>query len=118
MLNLAEAIVEMRGTTSCRRSSDAPSRGTNPVDIINDCRDGMVIIGDRFAAGDYFLAELILPARSSRTPALCSPRTQRPKLAGSQPRGLVVMATPKGDIHDIGKNIVVMMLQSLRLRGP
>jgi methanogenic corrinoid protein MtbC1 len=111
VLNLAEAIVEMRRDDVLQEVERRAKQGDNPVAIINDCRDGMVVIGDRFAAGDYFLAELILAGEIFKdAAALLAPYT---KAEGAQPsHGMVIMATAKGDIHDIGKNIVVMMLRA------
>ena len=113
MLNLAEAIVEMRGDEVLQEVERRARQGDDPIEIINDCREGMVVIGDRFAAGDYFLAELILAGEIFKeAAALLEPYTEAKPGGGEMDRGLVVMATPKGDIHDIGKNIVVMMLRA------
>ena len=115
MLNLAEAIVEMRRDDVLQEVERRAKQGDNPVQIINDCREGMVIIGDRFATGDYFLAELILSGEIFKeAAALLDPYLKAS--ADERDRGLVVMATPKGDIHDIGKNIVVMMLKAYGFR--
>lgn len=70
---------------------------------------GMEEVGDRFARGDYFVPELLLAARAM-TGAV---DLLRPLLAASdyQPAGKVVMGTVQGDLHDIGKKLVAIMLE-------
>jgi methylmalonyl-CoA mutase cobalamin-binding domain/chain len=111
VLDLAEAIVEMRRDEVLEEVGRRAEGGDDPVAIINDCRDGMVLIGDRFASGDVFLAELLLAGEIFKDAvAVLDPYT---KSDGAESKhGTVIMATPKGDIHDIGKNIVVMMLKA------
>lgn len=67
MLNLAEAIVELRSDDVLREVERRAKEGDNPIDIINDCRDGMVVIGDRFASSEFFLAELVLADLQERS---------------------------------------------------
>jgi 5-methyltetrahydrofolate--homocysteine methyltransferase len=111
VLNLAEAIVELRGEDVLREVERRAKQGEDPVKIINECRDGMVTIGERFGAGDYFLAELILAGELFKeAAAVLAPYLQAEGSRASH--GTVVMATMKGDIHDLGKNIVVMMLRA------
>jgi len=113
VLNLAEAIVEMRRDDVLQEVERRAKQGDNPIAIINDCREGMVVIGDRFAAGDYYLAELILAGEIFKeAAAIIEPYAEAKSGGDETDRGLVVMATAKGDIHDIGKNIVVMMLRA------
>jgi len=113
VLNLAEAIVEMRRDEVLQEVERRAKQGDNPVEIINECREGMVVIGDRFAAGDYFLAELLMSGEIFKEAAALLDPYAKAKSDGDEiDRGLVVMATPKGDIHDLGKNIVVMMLKA------
>jgi methylmalonyl-CoA mutase cobalamin-binding domain/chain len=111
VLNLAEAIVEMRREDVLQEVERRSKRGDDPVKIINECRDGMVAIGERFAAGDYFLAELILAGELFKdAAALLTPYLEAEGPQASH--GRVVIGTMKGDIHDIGKNIVVTMLRA------
>lgn len=111
MLNLTEAVVAMRREDVLQEVERRAREGEDPLVIINECREGMVIIGDRFAAGDYFLAELLLAGEIFKdAAALLDPYARARSDGDEKTKGTVVMATPKGDIHDIGKNIVVMML--------
>jgi 5-methyltetrahydrofolate--homocysteine methyltransferase len=70
---------------------------------------GMEEVGDLFGRGEYFVPELLLSARAMSTAVA----VLRPLLVGSgyEPAGKVVMGTVRGDLHDIGKKLVAMMLE-------
>ncbi|MEI7490106.1 MAG: methionine synthase [Bacteroidota bacterium] len=76
--------------------------------------DGMNIVGDLFGSGKMFLPQVVKSARvMKKAVAYLTPRIEAEKKAGSQParaNGKVLMATVKGDVHDIGKNIVGVIL--------
>lgn len=81
------------------------------LEIINIAREGMQQVGDRFAAKEYFLADLIFSAEIFQEIM----KKLEPTLAvtdKSQYKGKVVIGTVKNDIHDIGKNIVVSLLRA------
>lgn len=84
---------------------------TEPARLFDACREAMGIVGKRFEEGVYFVPELVLAGELlSEIKALA-----QPKLAGSRPvkrSGKVVIGTVKGDIHDIGKDIVAFMLDA------
>lgn len=82
----------------------------NPLAILEQCREGMTIIGKRFEKGEYFLSELIMAGEMFKQVSTLV----APHLSGDQaliPKGKVIIGTVKGDIHDIGKNIVVSTLR-------
>jgi 5-methyltetrahydrofolate--homocysteine methyltransferase len=84
--------------------------GTNPESILYDgLLPGMAVVGDRFEKGEYFIPEMLLAARSLNAGL----DLLRPLLTDAQmkPTGKVVLGTVKGDIHDIGKNLVAVMMQ-------
>ena len=75
--------------------------------------DGMKVVGDLFGAGKMFLPQVVKSARvMKRGVARLEPRILAEKAAGgeSRGRGTIVLATVKGDVHDIGKNIVAVVL--------
>src|ERR1700730_813769 len=74
--------------------------------------DGMKIVGDLFGAGKMFLPQVVKSARAmKRSVAYLQPFMEAEKdAADRQARGRIVMATVKGDVHDIGKNIVGVVL--------
>ncbi len=85
--------------------------GADPLVILGACREAMEEVGGNFETGEFFLSELIHSAEVFKQvsailePALISRRA--PESSGS-----VVFGTPRGDIHDLGKNIVVTMMRS------
>jgi len=99
---LAEEIVE--GTTILL------DRGWSPDRVLNDALvEGMRIVGIDFRDGILFVPEVLLSANAMKA----GMQILRPLLAetGAEPIGKVVIGTVKGDIHDIGKNLVAMMLE-------
>lgn len=82
-----------------------------PLDVIEGpLMDGMKIVGDLFGSGKMFLPQVVKSARvMKRSVAYLEPYMEKEK-AGSRGQGKVVLATVKGDVHDIGKNIVGVVL--------
>jgi len=73
---------------------------------------GMSVVGDLFGAGKMFLPQVVKSARvMKKAVAYLMPYMEAEKQADSKPQGRIVMATVKGDVHDIGKNIVGVVLQ-------
>jgi len=81
-----------------------------PADILNKgLLAGMSLIGERFKKNEVYVPEVLIAARAMKA----GMENLKPLLAkaGVQPIGTVVMGTVKGDLHDIGKNLVCMMLE-------
>jgi 5-methyltetrahydrofolate--homocysteine methyltransferase len=96
--------------------SAVAARGGRPIEVIEGpLMDGMNVVGDLFGAGKMFLPQVVKSARvMKQAVAHLIPFIEAEKAAsGSQARtkGRIVMATVKGDVHDIGKNIVGVVLQ-------
>src|SRR5260370_2599106 len=73
---------------------------------------GMSVVGDLFGSGKMFLPQVVKSARvMKKAVAYLMPFMEAEKSAGAKPQGRIVMATVKGDVHDIGKNIVGVALQ-------
>jgi len=85
--------------------------GTDPLSIINDgLMPGMMVVGERFKAGDMFVPEVLMAARAMNSGiALVKPLINDEDMPNV---GTVVIGTVKGDLHDIGKNLVAMMMES------
>ncbi|TVQ38239.1 MAG: methionine synthase [Spirochaetaceae bacterium] len=74
--------------------------------------DGMNVVGDLFGSGKMFLPQVVKSARVMKQAVACLlPHLEAEKTADSRARGRVLLATVKGDVHDIGKNIVGVVLQ-------
>ena len=92
-------------------------RGGRPIEVIEGpLMDGMNVVGDLFGDGKMFLPQVVKSARvMKKAVAYLIPYIESEKLTDdrqqSRTRGTIVMATVKGDVHDIGKNIVGVVLQ-------
>ncbi|ART82821.1 methionine synthase [Oceanisphaera profunda] len=93
-------------------TEEARLEAVRPLDVIEGpLMDGMNVVGDLFGAGKMFLPQVVKSARvMKRAVAHLNPYIEASKEVG-QTNGRVVMATVKGDVHDIGKNIVGVVLQ-------
>jgi 5-methyltetrahydrofolate--homocysteine methyltransferase len=107
---LHDAILDGDEKISVELTRDALTEGIDPVELISRWMiPAMDEVGRRFEAQEYFVPELLLAGRAMKA-AL---ELLRPILAsrGAQPTGRVVIGTVKGDLHDIGKNMVSSMLE-------
>jgi methanogenic corrinoid protein MtbC1 len=106
---LVEAIADMREDDAIHEVNTQLKSGGDPLQILEDCRQAMSLVGQRFEAGEYFVPELILAGEMLKEiSALVKPKLTQ--TAGVKKHGSVVVGTVQGDIHDIGKDIVVFML--------
>ena len=94
-------------------TEEARLAAARPLDVIEGpLMDGMNVVGDLFGAGKMFLPQVVKSARvMKKAVAHLVPYIERSKGGGSRSNGKIVMATVKGDVHDIGKNIVGVVLQ-------
>ncbi len=106
---LIQAITDMREEEAIELTKQLLDNGTEPVVILDACREAMTIIGRRFEDGDCFIPELILAGEMlGQISAIVKPRLQQNSAA--KKIGKVVLGTVQGDIHDIAKDIVGFML--------
>ena len=94
-------------------TEEARQKSARPLDVIEGpLMAGMSVVGDLFGAGKMFLPQVVKSARvMKKAVAYLMPFMEAEKSGGAKPQGCVVMATVKGDVHDIGKNIVGVVLQ-------
>ncbi|MEY3634264.1 MAG: methionine synthase [Pseudomonadota bacterium] len=87
--------------------------GGRPIQVIEGpLMDGMNVVGDLFGSGRMFLPQVVKSARvMKKAVAHLFPYIEAEKEAGAKGKGKIIMATVKGDVHDIGKNIVGVVLQ-------
>lgn len=107
---LTDAVVRGKRADVERLVNEALEAGEQPVDIVEQkLVPGMGIVGDRFKRNEIFVPEMLIAARAMKTAMeLLEPELVK---AGLQPEFKVVIGTVKGDLHDIGKNLVAMMLK-------
>src|ERR1051325_8380735 len=107
---LHQAVVNGDAPAARAATESALAAGVPPLELVND---GMVPamdeVGRRFVRGEYFVPELLLSARAMKT----AMELIRPLLAArdASPAARVIIGTVKGDVHDIGKNLVAAMLE-------
>ncbi len=106
---LTNAIANLERNEALRLTNEKLDRGEDPQLVLKEGRDGMEIIGKRFADGEYFLPELVYSGEIFKQIS----EIIKPKLKAdttSEKLGTIIIGTVAGDIHDIGKDIVVFML--------
>jgi 5-methyltetrahydrofolate--homocysteine methyltransferase len=107
---LSEAIVKGDQKTAVDITKAALDEGTEPETILADgLIAGMNVIGVRFKANEVYIPEVLISARAMKM----AMEVLEPRLveAGVKPLGKAVIGTVQGDLHDIGKNLVMMMLK-------
>jgi len=110
ILDMREAIIEGDLDDSVDTANEALSEGLDAQYIIlNGVVPAMEVVGQKFEKGEYFLPEMMAGALATRgIMDILNPYLTE---AGAEPVGKAIIATVKGDLHDIGKNIVGMMLE-------
>ncbi len=106
---LIDAITDMREDDAIALTQQLLDGGSDPLTVLDACRQAMGIIGMRFETGESFIPELILAGEIlAKISAIVKPRMQQS--ADSARLGKIVLGTVQGDIHDIAKDIVGFML--------
>jgi len=109
-LSLIAAIVDRDETKTVELTEKALGKGISPEELITSgLQAAMVIVGEKFSTGEFFVPDMLLASRAvNKALAVLQPRLS----ASSIPTiGRVVIGTAFGDIHDIGKNLVIMSLR-------
>jgi 5-methyltetrahydrofolate--homocysteine methyltransferase len=111
--NLRKAVLDLDIDRVSAAAREAVRLEIDPIEAIDEgLAKGVRTIGDRFAAGEAFLTELVMAGEAMKAgvevlrPVILQRKLQR------KSTGIVVIGTVRGDIHDIGKNIVTVMLEA------
>jgi len=107
---LAENLINGKAPAVKELTQKALDEGMEPQKILSDgLIKGMSVVGERFKNNEFYVPEVLIAARAMHA----GMDILKPKLAdsGVQPIGKVLLGTVKGDLHDIGKNLVAMMLE-------
>ncbi len=113
--SIAESLIKGKADEVKTLVEQALGDGTPPADILNNgLLAGMGVVGERFKKNEVYVPEVLIAARAMKAGS----EILQPKLieAGVEPCGTVVIGTVKGDLHDIGKNLVGMMLEGAGFR--
>jgi methylmalonyl-CoA mutase cobalamin-binding domain/chain len=107
---LTDHIVSLRREEALAEVHRRVDSGADPLAVLEACRQGMTRVGELFQEGEYYLSELLLSAELFKeVSTILEPGLAR--LRSAKPLGKVVLATMQGDIHDLGKNILVTLLE-------
>jgi 5-methyltetrahydrofolate--homocysteine methyltransferase len=107
---LAQAIISGKKDQAEALAKEALDQGVSPGDILNKgLVAGMNVVGQKFKANEFYVPEVLIAARAMQA----AMEHLKPALAetGTEPVARVAIGTVKGDLHDIGKNLVAMMLE-------
>jgi len=111
MEELKQAVIDGQVAKARQLAEETVSLGVQPTVVFSDALSpAMEEVGRRMQAGDYFIPEVLVSAKAMKAAA----EILKPLIAQSgatRSRGKVVMGTVRGDLHDIGKNLVIMMLE-------
>jgi 5-methyltetrahydrofolate--homocysteine methyltransferase len=110
MQQLINAVIVGHAPEARELTEAALNEGIAPATVVNDgLIAAMGVVGERFGRGEIYVPEMLLSARAMQTAlAVCEPLMAKSDVGA---RGSVVIGTVKGDVHDIGKNIVGIMLK-------
>jgi len=111
MQDLVNAVVEMMEDDALALTKKYLDAGVRPMEIIDAYKDALVLIGKRFEEGRYFVPELILAGEMMKTASeMIKPLVSEEKGDGKKRIGKFLLGTVEGDIHDIGKDMVHMLM--------
>lgn len=107
---LADTLANLDEEKAIAITKESLESGVDPMKILDMCRKGIVIVGDRFEKEEYFLSEMIMAAEIfKQVMNLIKPKLKK---ITEKPLGKIVIGTVQGDVHDIGKNIVISLLEA------
>lgn len=107
---LSQAVINGQKAKAEELTRKALEEGVSPVTIINEALvPGMAVVGEKFKNNEFYIPEVLVAARAMNA----AMAIVKPLIVGDQlkPLGKVVIGTVRGDLHDIGKNLVMMMLE-------
>ena len=107
---LAQAVINGKKDEALRLTKQAIDEGLRPAKILKEgLTAGMDVVGKKFKNNEFYVPEVLIAARAMNAAMeLLEPLLIK---SGAKPQGVVLVGTVKGDLHDIGKNLVAMMLK-------
>lgn len=108
---LVQLLSDLKESEALSYVQEALDKGTAPAVLLDEAKEGMAIVGERFSKGEYFIPDLIYSGEILKgIVALLEPKLKGEHGGEVKKLGKVIIATVEGDIHDIGKDLVVFML--------
>jgi 5-methyltetrahydrofolate--homocysteine methyltransferase len=109
---LIQAMADMQEKEALQQSKQLLDEGIDPMVVLSACSTAMQTVGERFEKGEYFLPHLIMAGNIlKQVSEMIKPYMQEQEKSGTD-QGRVLIGTVKGDIHDIGKNMVTFLLEA------
>lgn len=108
---IASAVVALDRDKTVALTQEALGQGVSAMEVLNDgLLKGLLIVGDKWQRKEYFISHVLMAARAMQAGV----DEVEPRLVAErgEPLGRVVLGTVKGDVHDIGKNLVGLMLKA------
>lgn len=107
---IVDAILDLDEATALSVAEELLESGNDPVQILEMCREGMSKVGAKFEAGEFFLSEMIMAAEIfNQVMEMIRPQLMKSVI---EKKGKIVIGTVEGDVHDIGKNIIIALLEA------
>jgi methanogenic corrinoid protein MtbC1 len=108
---LAKLLADLKEPEALAFVDKALVEGIDPVVLLGEVKEGMKIVGERFARENYFIPDLVFSGEIlKRIVQKLEPQLKSKKNEKEKPLGKVIIGTVAGDIHDIGKDLVTFML--------
>lgn len=109
--NLVDALADLNEKAVLAEVERRINSGEDPLAVLNEARQGMEIVGQKFEKGEYFLGELVYSGEILKSVSkIIKPKLQQEAKVNAQ--NVVIIGTVAGDLHDIGKNIVIFLLEA------
>ncbi len=110
--NIATLLAELEEKKLLQIVKQGMEDNVDPMAILEKCREGISIVGEKFEKGDYFISQLMMSGQIfNEVMEILSPKMPFEE-RGGQTLGKIVFGTVKGDIHNIGKDIVISLLRA------
>ena len=108
--DVADIVIAGKAKKTPAMVQEALDSGLAPQEILNTMIDAMSVVGDRFSRNEIFVPEMLISAKAMKKGV----EVLKPHLSDGSvgSRGKMIMGTVAGDLHDIGKNLVIMMIES------
>ena len=108
--DVADIVIAGKAKKTPGMVQEALDAGFAPREVLNTMIDAMGVVGDRFSKNEIFVPEMLVAAKAMKKGV----EVLKPLLSegGVGSRGKMIMGTVAGDLHDIGKNLVIMMIES------
>jgi methylmalonyl-CoA mutase cobalamin-binding domain/chain len=109
---LVKAVAELNEDQALNLVEDMVKNGVTPLEIVEDCKKGVEIVGQKYSNQEYFLSDLIMSEEILKE-IMDIIEPYFPDKTDDENQIDIVMGTIEGDIHDLGKNIVIYLLKSV-----